>query len=185
MFSEMWNCTQHSPNQYERKAVVLKLPRSLAYRPSPWNPVTVLSHNAVLRAWVMDPDVYVPPRWSDYNFRFAAANVQYATRVLNPYDRPEAPSTHCYTWWKLLELKRPFTPQCPMEPGEKKLRAFKSTVFLNCFFFSDFFILFTSSLHQSNMSLFQLFFRTFYFLLFQFNIYFSCYSDIDILVLLC
>ena len=99
--------------------VTVTLPKKLAYRPGYNNHWSVYVKSvASVYTWILKDTDYEYAVDTKEVYKYATTRKMYQLLTRMPYERPEAPSRSCPSWWHSVELQKPFQPQCPLEYGE-------------------------------------------------------------------
>ena len=122
---ETWNCSSQS--EAATRSIIVRLPNSLAYRPSHFNKRTMFVESASLQGWVLHQSTWNRTKCNRSCYKKAVATVRHPVGFLLPYDRPGIPMKQCLSWWlmlKLVTLKERHRLWCRLEPGNNLIHSF-------------------------------------------------------------
>lgn len=122
---ETWNCSAQS--EPATRSIIVRLPNSLAYRPSHFNKRTMFVESASLQGWVLHQSTWNRTKCNRSCYKKAVATVRHPVGFLLPYDRPGIPMKQCLSWWlmlKLVTLKDRHRLWCSLEPGNNLIHSF-------------------------------------------------------------
>lgn len=114
VFHRWWPCGSFSQPQFQH--ITVQLSDRLAYRPSHLNKVSIIVKSAELLIWIVD-DPVLDSLQLDI-FPQSSMRASHQVSLPDPYDRPGKPITVCLSWWASIQINKPYTPVCKVEPGK-------------------------------------------------------------------